>query len=151
MKKGKLFVVLTTVISIFLASCNVEIGLGPAVDTEAPKLKVYEASNDSADPNYKPVPKAGDVVRSYFMLAGQATDDKEIKSFTIAFKNLLFAKSSFLVFLKFGRTSIYHVTVSDINKFGLFGFIVVHCLRIVNQKLLVFLNCRIRNRNRRHK
>ena len=88
MKKGKLFVVLTTVISIFLASCNVEIGLGPAVDTEAPKLKVYEASNDSADLNYKPVPKAGDVVRSYFMLAGQATDDKEIKSFTIAFKNI---------------------------------------------------------------
>ncbi|MBO4858179.1 MAG: hypothetical protein J5527_06655, partial [Treponema sp.] len=88
MKKGKLFAVLTAVISIFWASCEVEIGLGAAVDTEAPKLKVYEASNDPADPNYKPVPKAGDVVRSYFMLAGQATDDKEIKSLTITFKNL---------------------------------------------------------------
>ena len=88
MKKGKLFAVLTTIFSLFLASCEVEIGLGEAVDTEPPSLTVYEATANPADPNYKPVPKAGDVVRGYFMLAGQATDDKEIKSLTISFANL---------------------------------------------------------------
>ena len=75
MKKGKLFVVLTAVFSLFLASCEVEIGLGAAVDTEAAKLNVDDT------------PKAGDVVRSYFKLSGTCTDDTEIQSLTITFEN----------------------------------------------------------------
>ena len=75
MKKGKLFVVLTAVFSLFLASCEVEIGLGSAVDTEAAKLSVDDT------------PKAGDVVRSYFKLSGTCTDDTEIKSLTITFED----------------------------------------------------------------
>ena len=75
MKKGKILVVLSTIFCLYLASCDVEIGLGAAVDTEAAKLTVNET------------PRAGDVVRDSFMLSGICTDDTEIKSFTITFKN----------------------------------------------------------------
>ncbi len=79
MKKCKFFSIILsvfTIFSLFLASCDsVEIGLGSAVDTEAAKLSVDET------------PKAGDVVRDSFKLSGICTDDTEIKSFTITFKD----------------------------------------------------------------
>lgn len=78
MRKYKLLSIIIsffTIFSLFLASCDsVEIGLGSAVDTEAAKLSVDET------------PKAGDVVRDSFKLSGICTDDTEIKSFTITFK-----------------------------------------------------------------
>ena len=78
MRKCKLLSIIIsffTIFSLFLASCDsVEIGLGSAVDTEAAKLSVDET------------PKAGDVVRDSFKLSGICTDDTEIKSFTITFK-----------------------------------------------------------------